>query len=332
VQWVDRIGRRLKLRDLHILMMVVRSGTMARAAQRLAVSQPVVSKTISDLEHTLGVPLLDRSRNGVEPTLYGQALLKHGIAVFDELRQSVQEIEFLNDPTVGELRIGCTDATAAGLLPIIISRLHRRYPRLAFHAVQASGGAALYRELRERNVELILGRTTMPFAETDLSAELLMDEPLVVVAGRQSQWLRRRKIELADLINEPWILPAPDTAANAIVGETFQACGLDLPRAAVRCTSLQMHNALLGSGAYIAMWPASVVRFGAGNLSVKVLPVTLPAAPRPVGIVTLKRRTISPLARLFIDHARKVAKPLARGMAQGQDKTTATPRTRSRVR
>jgi DNA-binding transcriptional LysR family regulator len=332
VQWDDRIGRRLKLRDLHILMMVVRSGTMARAAQQLAVSQPVVSKTISDLEHTLGVPLLDRSRNGVEPTLYGQALLKHGTAVFDELRQSVQEIEFLTDPTIGELRIGCTDATAAGLLPIIISRLHHRYPRLAFQAVQAPSGAALYRELRERNVELILGRITIPLAETDLSAELLMEEPLVVVAGRESQWLRRRKIVLADLINEPWILPPSDTAAGALVRETFQACGLGPPRAAVLCTSLQMHNALLGSGAYIAMWPASFVQFGARNLSVKVLPIKLPAVSRPVGIITLKKRTISPVAQLFVDYARKVANPLAREMSSGRDKATAPPTRRPRAR
>ena len=229
MQWSDRIGRRLKLRDLHILMMVVRSGTMARAAQQLAVSQPVVSKTISDLEHTLGVTLLDRGRNGVEPTLYGRALLKHGVAVFDALRQSVEEIEFLSDPTVGELRIGCTDPMAAGLLPAIISRLHRKYPKLVFHATQATNGPALYRELRERNVELILGRTTMSLAEPDLAMELLMDEPLVLVAGRQNQWLRRRKIELADLINELWILPPPNTAANAIVTETFRAGGSAAP-------------------------------------------------------------------------------------------------------
>jgi DNA-binding transcriptional LysR family regulator len=310
VKWADRIGRRLKLRDLHVLMMVVRSGTMARAARQLAVSQPVVSKTISDLEHTLGVPLLDRSRNGVEPTLYGRALLKHGVAVFDELRQSVEEIEFLADPSVGELRIGCTDATAAGFLPVVISRLHGRYPRLAFHATQAPSGVALYRELRERNVELILGRITVPFAENDLSAEALMDEPLVLVAGSQSPWQRRRRIKLADLTGEPWLLPSPGTAASAVVRETFQACGLDPPQGAVCCTSLQMHNALLRSGPYIAMWPASVVRFGARDPSVKVLPVKLPVVPRPVGIITLKGRTISPLAQLFIECAREVAKPL----------------------
>jgi DNA-binding transcriptional LysR family regulator len=310
MHWVDRIGRRLKLRDLHILMVVAHSGTMARAAQQLAVSQPVVSKTISDLEHTLGVPLLDRSRTGVEPTLYGRALLKHGVTVFDELRQSVEEIEFLSDPTVGELRIGCTDPIAVGLLPAIIRRLHRQYPKLLFHVTQATSGPALYRELRERNVELILGRTAVPLAEPDLVVERLMDEPLVVVAGRHSEWQRRRKIELADLINEPWLLPVPNSAASAIISETFKACGLEPPKGAVLSTSLQMYGILLASGPYFAMWPSSVTRLGARNLPVKVLPVKLPAIRRPVGIITLKGRTNSPLVELFIDYARKAAKQL----------------------
>jgi len=94
VQWQDRIGRRLKLRDVNILLAVVECGSMARAAERLAVSQPVVSKAIADLEHSLGVRLLDRSRQGIESTSYGQALLQRGLAAFDELRQGVKDIEF----------------------------------------------------------------------------------------------------------------------------------------------------------------------------------------------------------------------------------------------
>src|SRR5215470_18860533 len=104
--WDTRIGKRLRLRDLHVLLTVVERRSMAKAAQHLAVSQPAVSKAISDLEHTLGVQLLDRGPRGVEPTDYGRALIKRGIAVFDELRQGVKDIEFLSDPTAGELRIG----------------------------------------------------------------------------------------------------------------------------------------------------------------------------------------------------------------------------------
>src|SRR5262245_19385086 len=115
---------------------------MARAAERLAVSQPVVSKAIADLEHTLGVRLLDRSRQGIEPTPYGQALLRRGLAAFDELRQGVKDIEFLADPTAGEVRIGATDAMAVGLLPVIINRVCAQYPRLVFHVRSAGSGAA----------------------------------------------------------------------------------------------------------------------------------------------------------------------------------------------
>jgi len=92
----DRIERRLKLHDVRILMSVVDAGSMHKAAERLATSQPAVSRAISDLEHALGVRLLDRGPGGVRPTQYGEAIIKRGLAVFDELRQGVKDIEFLS--------------------------------------------------------------------------------------------------------------------------------------------------------------------------------------------------------------------------------------------
>src|SRR5437763_17146189 len=101
MQWEDRIGRRLKLQDMHILLAAVQWGSMAKAADHLAISQPVVSRSIASLEHALGVRLLDRSRNGIEPTMYGRALLEHGLAAFNELRQGVKAIELLSDLAAG---------------------------------------------------------------------------------------------------------------------------------------------------------------------------------------------------------------------------------------
>ena len=120
MQWSDRIGRRIKLRDLHIFLAVARCGSMARAAGLLSVSQPVVSKTISELEHALGVRLLDRTFQGVEPTAYGRAIVNCGIAVFDDLRRGVQEIEYLSDPTTGELRVGATLPLMEDLVPGVV--------------------------------------------------------------------------------------------------------------------------------------------------------------------------------------------------------------------
>jgi DNA-binding transcriptional LysR family regulator len=110
-------------------MAVVEAGSMGKAAQRLHTSQPAISRTISDLEHALGVP----SPQGIAPTEYGRALIKRGLAVFDELRQSIKDIEFLADPTAGELRIGCNPILAPTFVSVVVNRLSRRCPRLTFH-------------------------------------------------------------------------------------------------------------------------------------------------------------------------------------------------------
>src|SRR3977135_3227412 len=116
MQWHERIGRRLKLRDMHILLAVVQHGSMAKAAAALAISQPAVSKAVADMEHAVGLRLLDRSRQGIEATTFGRALVKPAVAICDEPQQAAQELEFLADPTVGQLRIGSSESMAAGLL------------------------------------------------------------------------------------------------------------------------------------------------------------------------------------------------------------------------
>src|SRR5262249_61904185 len=95
---------------------------------------------------------------GVEPTLYGRGLTKWAAAAFDDLRQGVREIELLNDPDAGEVRVGSHEVMSGALLPAVIQRLSRRYPRLAFTVSQAATIPALYGDLRERRVDFIFGR------------------------------------------------------------------------------------------------------------------------------------------------------------------------------
>ena len=138
IDWESQIGRRLKLRDLHVFSTVAERGSMAKAAQQLGVSQPAVSEVIADLEHALGVRLFDRHTQGIEPTIFGDALLKRSDAVFDELKQSIRDIEFLADPTVGEVRIGCTESIWTTIFPEIILRFSQQYPRVTVHVDDVS--------------------------------------------------------------------------------------------------------------------------------------------------------------------------------------------------
>jgi len=110
---------------------------MGRAAAQLAISPPAISKAITDLEHVLGVRLLDRSRQGVEPTECGSALLKWSTAVFDDSSRAFEEIDNPGDPSRGIVRVGTSEQTPAELVSAVIMLLSPRYPRLAFSVIQA---------------------------------------------------------------------------------------------------------------------------------------------------------------------------------------------------
>jgi DNA-binding transcriptional LysR family regulator len=312
VQWNERIGRRLKLRDLHILIEVAQLGSMAKAAARLAISQPAVSKSIADIERTVGLRLLDRTPFGVEPTMYGVALIRRAAVIFDELKQGVDELGFLADPCSGELRIGISESMAAGFMTAVIDRFSSQYPRIVVKATQVVVAPIEFRELRERSVDLLLGRIPTPLSEEDLHAEVLFDDRIHIVVGLQSRWARRRKIALAELIGEPWALPAPDSLPGSMIATAFSACGLNMPRATVVTSSIHLLGAgLPATGRFLTVLPASVLRFGAKRLALKILPIELPLAPQPVGIIWLKNRMMNPVAQLFIDCARGLARHMA---------------------
>jgi DNA-binding transcriptional LysR family regulator len=309
----DHIGRRLRLRDLQLLDAVVRWGSIARAASQLNLTQSAASKAIAQLEHAIGVSLLDRNARGVEPTLYGQALIRRGLAIFDELRQGVKEIEFLADPSVGEVRVGCPEASAAGLLPAVVQKLGQEHPGIVCDAVWMPPAVPLqYRELRERRIDLVLGRVIEPEADDDLQVEILFHDPVRVVVGHRSKWVRRRKIALSELVGEPWILTPPESVPSSLLVEAFRSMGLDAPRASVVSTSIHIANRLLPTGRYVTALPESVLRFGAMGAKITALPVEFPSRPRPMAIVKLRNRTLSPAANLFIEAARRVSMPLAR--------------------
>ena len=308
----ERVMRRLKLRELHILMTAAQAGSMGKAATQLALSQPAVSKAIAEIEQTLGVRLLDRTAQGIAPTLYGRALLKWAAAVFDDLRQGMHEIEFLADPTSGEVRIGCIEMMNAGLLPGVIDRLSQQYPRLVFAVLQAPTVAAQYHDLRERRIDLVFSRMMMPIEGGDLNADILCEDPLIVVASADNKWLRRRNISLAALIDEPWCLMPHESAIWPVVVEAFRARGLEMPRVAVRSNSPHLFYAMIHTGRFLSVAPASTVLMSGERLGLKALPVDVSIRAAPIGIVTLKNRIISPRAQLFIDCAYKLAGPLAK--------------------
>jgi DNA-binding transcriptional LysR family regulator len=305
-------SRRLKLRQFEILLAVAETGSMAKAAARLAISQPGISRAIADMEHMLRVPLFDRSTQGVEPTQYGRALLKHGIAAFDEIDQGVKEVQFLADPAAGKMKIGSGAGLSEGIVLSVINHLSRQFPRVIFHIAHHQG-TTLYEQLRERNIEIGLLRASGPVREEDIGFEPLFEEPLIVVAGVDNPWTRRRKIKLSELVNERWTWPPEGSFFDTLVVEAFRACGLNPPQPAVYTHAFSLRLSMAATGPFLAVVPAAIMSDPDKYPSVRTLAVELPTTHRQVGIVTLKNRTISPLAQKFIECAREIAKSLAKG-------------------
>ncbi len=304
MDWDEKAARRLGTRELRMFLAVVDAGSMAKAAKVLATSQPAISKAVGDMEHNLGVRLLDRTPQGVAPTQYGHALVKCGVAVFKELKLGLDEIGFLVDPTAGELRIGCPDPVAAGLVRTVIDQLLRKYPRMTFYIETES----LARHLRERDIEIAINRMPEPSADEDFDVEILYEDSIVVVAGVNSPWVRRRKVELAELVNEHWVFAKPDGPLWSHITKAFQASGLKPPRAAVTTGSYHARFSLLATGRFLSVRTTLALKFQGREPLIRALPIELPMTRAPLAIMTLKNRTLSPLARLFIERTRAIAK------------------------
>jgi len=311
VNWDSQLGRRLKLRDLHVFFAVADRGSMAKAAALLGVTAPSVSEVIAGLEHVLGVKLFDRSRQGVEATIYGTALLRRGLIAFDELKQGIREIEFLADPTVGKLRLMCDESISAATLPLIIQKFSERYPGVVMD-VEPFDVRSYVDKLRDRTYDLVLTRRPQPDRQNDplgeLSIEILFNDALAIAVGGQNSLARRRKIKIADLVDAPWILTAPGTWNYEIVAAMFRSQGLKMPQVVVNTLSVYLRTNLLSTGEFITAFPRSVLQLHAERFGLKELRLDLPAQSWPVALLTLNHRTLTPVVERFIGCARETIK------------------------
>ncbi len=243
----------------------------------------------------------------VEPTIYAKTLVKRSNTVFDELREAVKDIEALADSTSGEVRVACPEFLAGGLIPDAVDGFSRRYPDIVCEVNEADATTLEFRQPKERSVDLMVARIRTAFSDDNLNIEVLFDDPHVVVVGAKSPWINRRNVTLADLAEEPWIIPA-SLIVREIMKEAFEAQGLKIPEGKIISSFVLMRNHLLATGRFLTVLPASVLQYNTKQRALLTLPVKLSTKPRPIAIIMLRNRSVSPAAQLFIEHLRVTAK------------------------
>ena len=306
--WSDRTKRRLKLRDLDILMAVIEAGSMGKAAKRLNTSQPAISKAIVELEDALGVKLVDRSRRGIEPTPYGLALQKRGISIFNDLRQGVQDIDFLSDPTKGEIRLGATEPVMTAIVSPVMDGLSRKYPQMKFYFLSGDTGS-LYRDVANRNIEFAICRMIGRLPD-EAEAEVLFRDSVAIMTAANNPLVRRRNLTLEDVLQEPWLSFPYDSFFGSMIGDIFRKNGVEPPQLTISTLSVHAQNEMLATGRFLTVLPSFVLKLPGGHPPLKAVPVALHNPPAPIGLITPKNRTLTPVVQMFIDGIRSRVKVL----------------------
>ena len=314
---ITQVQRRIRLRDLETLATVVQAGSMRKAAQLMHLSQPAISRSIRDLEQAVGCELLQRGRSGIEPTPFGQALVRRGRGVFDELQGALRELAQMADPGSGEVHLACMETLHAGLVGACVESLLARHPRMRIVLESGQAPDLIGVFLMQRLVDFTVARPTeTPLPPGVVGEALFHDVPRVLV-GRASPHFRRRKLRLADLAGDHWVLGRTELLAMSPVARAFADAGLPMPERVTASGSLHTRYRLLDTGRCVTVVPHSLLPFANQGERFRVLPIEMPAWAFPTMILTLRQRVLSPAAHLFIDHLRERARSVPDGHAAG---------------
>jgi len=261
---------------------------------------------VAGLEEVLGVKLFDRTVNGVEPTAHGASFAPHAKSIFAELRSAAQQLEIVSSGVTGTLSIGTVPMPAAGFLPMAINDLTREHPRIFVSVVEARE-AELAERLRKREIDLAIVRLVQFPSAEDLRADVLFEESLCVLAGRNHPLAKRPRVTWKELLAERWVLPPPDSLFLQHVRRALDRLDLPLPRHVVESASIHVQYGMVLHGSMLSFGSRSQIAISPVRDLLVRLPVTLPSVTGTIGAVTLRARERRPLADQLVEQIRKQA-------------------------
>jgi len=303
------LRNRVKLRQLQLVSVLGDSGNLRRAAAELNMTQPTATRLLREIEEALGVELFERSRRGMAPTLYGAAMVRDARVLLADLDALHDGIRALAEGAAGTLAIGAMTSTASVVLPRGVALLAEQQPGLRI-SIQEGTHDMLVAALKRGELDLMLGRVMGGAQMDDLEHEVLYNDAFLVVCGRGHPLARERRLQLADLAGERWILPAPSAPLRQRFDILLAQAGAR-PRNAIESVSLLSNLTLLQESRLLGVMPADIARRFARLKLVHVLPVALPDLIGPVALITRRRRARTPALEALVQVLRQTAKAAA---------------------
>ncbi len=300
------ITRKFRLRHVELIAEVYDCRSVLKAAKRLNLSQPTVTKALQDIETTLGLPLFERSNRGLKPTPYGEIFARHAKIVLAQLRHAAEELEGLRAGYSGKVSVGTLLAASASILPDAIARLKKERPGVAI-SVAVGTYDLLMPSLRAGDLDMVLGRLPEEGRSSELVYEEFYAEPVCLVTRRGHPLTRKRRLGLRDLVHEPWLLPLPETTLRRQIERAFVEAGAAVPKNVIESVSILTNRVLLRKSDCIGVMPYHVALDDVEHGLLAFLPVKLKSIEGPVGAILRAPGELPPAARAFLECLRVAA-------------------------
>ncbi|MEO8279203.1 MAG: LysR family transcriptional regulator [Ideonella sp.] len=291
--------RRLRLRQLELLLELSRQPSLTAAAQALHMTQPAVSQQLADIESALGMPLFERGR-GLRPTLGGQAMLRYAEQVLAGARRVGEEVQAIRAGTAGVVRIGIMLVAATVLVPRTMSRLQLQADGSRLRIVLVEDiMQGLWPRLERGEIDIVVGRLDARVLSSELPFEELYADPHCVVCGPRHALAAKRKPAWSDVTRFPWVLPPEQTALRAAVNTSFHTLGLPAPRSQIDSGSLAATQSILQLNECLALMSRTAATHYQALGLLKALPLNLSTDVGPVGMAWFDAKPGAAVARVL---------------------------------
>lgn len=297
---------RLKTRQLLLLIALDDFRNIHRAAEELHMTQPAASKQIKDLEEMLDVRLFDRLPRGMEPTIYGETMIRHARMALTSLALAHDDLMALKAGLSGQVEVGVIMSPAMALLPRAIARIKEQAPLLRI-GVQLESSNVLLDKLQRGTLDFMIGRILDKEGSNGLVYEELTEEPACAVVRPGHALLAEKHLRLEDIAGRPWILPPPGSILRHRFDMMFRRAGLQPPVNVVDTTALLLITTLLQQTDSLHVMPLEVAQYYASLNVMRILPIELPCAMDAFGIIRQQDHLLSPGAELLLRQVRLAA-------------------------
>ena len=301
------ITRKFRLRHVELIAELYDSRSILKASRRLNLAQPTVTRALKDIEATLGVALFTRTNRGLAPTPYGEIFARHAKIVLAQLRHAAEELESLRAGYSGKVTVGTLLAASASILPDAIALLKKERPGVAISVVVGTYDI-LVPALLAGDLDMVLGRMPEQGRSRALVYEEFYAEPICLVVRRGHPLTRRRRLTLAALVNEAWLLPLPETTLRRQIERAFLDASAPLPRNLIESVSILTNRVLLRKSDCIGVMPYHVALDDVEHGLLAILPVKLKSIESPVGAILRAPGTLPPAAAALLACLRVAAK------------------------